>query len=126
MEGINLGLVLETLNKRIELLVDKDHQIGHSYFLPVENLKELKSAFQNKIIPLLQEYFFGDYGKIGLVLGSGFVSVKEKENNIFADFNNLYDTSDLADREIYRIENPDKMDDVKFREAINNLLNIKD
>ena len=126
VEGINLGLVLETLNKRIELLVDKDHQIGHSYFLSVENLKELKSAFQNKIIPLLQEYFFGDYGKIGLVLGSGFVSVKEKENNIFADFNNLYDTSDLADREIYRIENPVKMDDGKFREAIKNLLNIKD
>lgn len=126
VEGIDLGQVLETLNKRIELLVDKDHQIGHSYFLSVENLKELKSAFQNKIIPLLQEYFFGDYGKIGLVLGSGFVSVKEKENNIFADFNNLYDTSDLADREIYRIENPVKMDDGKFREAIKNLLNIKD
>ena len=67
VEGINLGLVLETLNKRIELLVDKDHQIGHSYFLSVESIKDLKSAFQNKIIPLLQEYFFGDYGKIGTV-----------------------------------------------------------
>ena len=126
MEGIDLGLVLETLNKRIELLVDKDHQIGHSYFLSVESIKDLKSAFQNKIIPLLQEYFFGDYGKIGLVLGSGFVSVKEKEKNIFADFNNMYDASDLADREIYQIENPVKMDDGKFREAIKNLLNIKD
>lgn len=126
VEGIDLAQLLETINKRIELLVDKDHQIGHSYFLPVESIKELKSAFQNKIIPLLQEYFFGDYGKIGLVLGSGFVSVKEKEKNIFADFNNMYDASDLAEREIYRIENPDKMDDVKFREAITNLLNIKD
>ena len=54
------------------------------------------------------------------------MSVKEKENTIFADFNNLYDTSDLADREIYRIEDPVKMDDGKFREAIKNLLNIKD
>ena len=126
VEGIDLGQVLETLNKRIELLVDKDHQIGHSYFLSVESIKDLKSAFQNKIIPLLQEYFFGDYGKIGLVLGSGFVSVKEKEKNIFADFNNMYDASDLADREIYQIENPVKMDDGKFREAIKNLLNIKD
>lgn len=126
VEGIDLGLVLETLNKRIELLVDKDHQIGHSYFLSVESIKDLKSAFQNKIIPLLQEYFFGDYGKIGLVLGSGFVSVKEKENKIFADFNNLYDASDLADREIYQIKNPDKMDDLEFKEAIIKLMNIKD
>ena len=126
VDGVDLAQLLETINKRIELLVDKDHQIGHSYFLPVESITELKSAFQNKIIPLLQEYFFGDYGKIGLVLGSGFVSVKEKEKNIFADFNNIYDASDLAEREIYRIENPDNMDDVKFKETINNLLNIKD
>lgn len=126
VDGVDLAQLLETINKRIELLVDKDHQIGHSYFLPVESITELKSAFQNKIIPLLQEYFFGDYGKIGLVLGSGFVSVKEKEKNIFADFKNIYDASDLAEREIYRIENPDNMDDVKFKETINNLLNIKD
>ena len=126
IEGIDLAQLLETINKRIELLVDKDHQIGHSYFLPVESIKELKSTFQNKIIPLLQEYFFGDYGKIGLVLGSGFVSVKEKEKNIFADFNNMYDASDLAEREIYRIENPDKIDDLEFKEAIIKLMNIKD
>src|SRR5690606_20783560 len=69
VNGIDLSVLLETINKRIEKLLDKDHMIGHSYFLSVESLKGLKSAFQNKIVPLLQEYFFGDYGKIGLVLG---------------------------------------------------------
>src|SRR5690606_22185953 len=108
IEEINLVKVLETINKRIEVLLDKDHQIGHSYFLSVKSIADLKSAFKNKIIPLLQEYFFGDYGKIGLVLGSGFVKVKPKENNLFAKFDNSYDASDFTDRNVYHIEDVDE------------------
>jgi 5-methylcytosine-specific restriction protein B len=69
---IDLVELLQTINKRIEKLLDKDHQIGHSFFMSVLTIGGLKHVFQYKIIPLLQEYFFGDYGKIGLVLGKDF------------------------------------------------------
>lgn len=103
-EGINLSQLLRTINTRIEKLLDRDHQIGHSYFLSVGSLNDLKLAFQNKIIPLLQEYFFGDYGKIGLVLGKGFVQRKEavREQNTFADFD-YEDSGDFETRPIFEI-----------------------
>lgn len=86
VEGIQLAKVLKVINIRIELLIDRDHTIGHSYFVDVNTPKKLAKAFNNKIIPLLQEYFYGDYGKIGLVLGNGFVE-KLKNNDIdFATF----------------------------------------
>ena len=118
---IDLVEVLHVINKRIEILLDKDHQIGHSYFLSVATEDDLRFAFKNKMIPLLQEYFFGDYGKIGLVLGSGFVESKPKENNVFAKFSDKYDASDLADRDIYFIKDIDGID---IQDAIKTLLNI--
>jgi len=124
LDDIKLNLLLDTINKRIEKLLDKDHQIGHSYFMSVENLADLQSAFQNKIIPLLQEYFFGDYGKIGLVIGEGFVELVKNNENIFADFEE-YDTSSFAERNIYRIKNIDKMDKNDFVNALNSLMNSK-
>jgi hypothetical protein len=124
--GVNLELVLKTINNRIEKLLDKDHQIGHSYFMDVSNIVELMNAFKNKIIPLLQEYFFGDYGKIGLVLGSKFVVKGENESssNIFADFD-YQDKSSLESREIYRLANIDNMTDEEFIVAIRTLMNIE-
>lgn len=124
IDEINLMEVLEVINKRLEVLLDKDHQIGHSYFLCVGDLGDMKYAFQNKIIPLLQEYFFGDYGKIGLVLGNGFVTVSNyKQEKLFADFSKEYDATEYAERLIYRIENIALMDDVTFEMAIKNLIN---
>src|SRR5690606_9085262 len=79
--NIDLIVLLETINKRIELLVDKDHQIGHSYFIGVNTVEELKRTFKNKIIPLLEEYFYGDFGKIGLVLGDRFVFSSSTQDN---------------------------------------------
>ena len=64
--------LLKTINERIETLVDRDHLIGHSYFMDVKNSESLKEAFSRKIIPLLQEYFYGDYGKMEMVIGPGF------------------------------------------------------
>ncbi|MBF0518708.1 MAG: AAA family ATPase [Nitrospirae bacterium] len=126
LDGINLPLVLTTINKRIEKLLDKDHQIGHSYFLSVSTLEDLKATFQNKIIPLLQEYFFGDYGKIGLILGKGFFTEPGNmisTDNFFADFE-YDDASDFAERIIYKIKSIDDMKDADFKEAINHLLRI--
>lgn len=81
--GINLENLLNTINKRIEILLDRDHTIGHSYFIGVNSFEDLNSVFKNNIIPLLQEYFYGDYEKIALVLGEGFVDcVEAKQNNV--------------------------------------------
>jgi len=102
--GIDMKRMLEKINQRIEILVDADHVIGHSYFLGVENLEELKTVFANKILPLLQEYFYGDYGKIGLVLGKDFLVQQEFSNDDFADFD--YDNMDeLTDKKVYQIAN---------------------
>jgi hypothetical protein len=85
-DGINLNELLTTINARIEALIDRDHTIGHSFFINVQSMSDLELVFKDKIIPLLQEYFFGDYGKIGLVIGSGFVKRKEPKSELFAEF----------------------------------------
>jgi hypothetical protein len=86
VSGLKLSVVLKTINERIELLIDRDHTIGHSYFFNVNSEEKLANAFNNKIVPLLQEYFYGDYGKIGLVLGKGFVEKQKNDSIKFADF----------------------------------------
>ena len=74
IDGIALRDVLEIINRRIVVLKDREHQIGHSYFINVKNKLSLKGVFKNNIIPLLQEYFYGNYDYIRLVLGDGFVN----------------------------------------------------
>lgn len=78
-DGFNLEELLSTINERIEALLDRDHTIGHSYFIKLKDgdKESLLETFQNKIIPLLQEYFYHDYEKIALILGAGFVERKE-------------------------------------------------
>lgn len=78
--------------------------------------------FQNKIIPLLQEYFFGDYGKIGLVLGKEFFTIAAKEeDNIFATFDEP-DGSEYMERPIFKFKKITDMNDADFNNAINILL----
>ncbi|PQJ42532.1 hypothetical protein BTO00_10700 [Vibrio campbellii] len=76
---IDLVKLLGTMNQRIEYFLDREHTLGHVFFMPVvelldknepeEAFAELKKVFQNKVLPLLQEYFFDDWQKIRLVLG---------------------------------------------------------
>ena len=76
---INLPELLQTLNRRITALYDREHVLGHAFLIPViEKLKtedhqgalaELENCFKNKILPLLAEYFFENWQKIHLVLG---------------------------------------------------------
>ena len=64
---LDLVRLLQVMNQRIEYLYDRDHQIGHSYFLGIRSFPELEHAFLKKIIPLLQEYFYDDWEKIQTV-----------------------------------------------------------
>ena len=61
--------VFDTLNSRIRFLYDRDHQLGHSYFLDVATVQSLRQVFIDRIIPMLQEYFYGAWDKICVVLG---------------------------------------------------------
>ena len=69
-DGVDLCRLLDSINKRISFLLDREHQIGHSYLLNVGSLENLRTAFSKKILPLLQEYFYDDYAKINAVLNN--------------------------------------------------------
>ena len=96
VDGVNIKELLETINKRIEYLYDRDHTIGHAYFMSLKDEKlkdkksELDNIFRNKIIPLLQEYFYDDWEKIQIVLGdhiNQFDSSKKETPKNFYDKN---------------------------------------
>ncbi len=72
IDGVDVAQLLETINERIELLYDRDHTLGHAYLLNVKTLDDLRRVFLDRLIPLLQEYFYDDWSKIGLVLGCPF------------------------------------------------------
>ena len=81
---LNLRKLLIKLNKKIEILIDRDHQIGHSYFMNLSTKADLHSAWYNKVIPLLQEYFYNDWEKLTKLLGkynqqdnTGFIEYKK-------------------------------------------------
>jgi 5-methylcytosine-specific restriction protein B len=69
---IELRKLFETINERIEYLYDRDHTIGHSYFMDVKTKDDLDIVFKTNVIPLLQEYFYDDWEKIQIVLGDHF------------------------------------------------------
>jgi len=99
VQGIDVAEMLIKMNKRIEVLYDREHTLGHAFFMPL--LKEddsekqfsmLQNIFENKILPLLEEYFFEDWEKIRLVLGDG---NKESVNQFITVNNGEYDTETL-------------------------------
>ena len=112
-KDVDLSKLLETINQRIELLIDKDHQIGHSYFIGIEDIDGLRRTFKDKIIPLLEEYFYGDFGKIGLVLGGEFI--KLAENQVAFPKNFEYEKDFLEDKKIYHITPSKDWDEKAFR-----------
>lgn len=71
-DGIDLCEMLTAINQRIEYYYDREHTIGHAYFMEngvsIDSVDKLKKIFKSRIIPLMQEYFFDDYEKIMLIL----------------------------------------------------------
>lgn len=119
---IELDEMLRAINRRLERLYDRDHCIGHAYFYALRDqptLDALKQVFRNKLIPLLQEYFYGDWGKIGLVLGKDFVRKRDSGGKPFADFE--HDDHDaLAERANWELYDIEKLSNVAFQRIYKN------
>ncbi|MEM9822683.1 MAG: AAA family ATPase [Bacteroidota bacterium] len=112
--GVDLSRMLGVINQRIELLLDKDYCIGHSYFMGLQSLADLQKVFAIEIIPLLQEYFFGNYSKIGLVLGKEFIVMQRKGQPIdFATFEHEFST-EWAEKTVYQIRPMEELDAQAF------------
>lgn len=70
--GVDLRALLERMNARITALLDRDHQLGHSYLMNLENADNLRFAWYHRVVPLLQEYFYNDDQRLRAVLGTAF------------------------------------------------------
>ncbi len=105
---VDLSRLLRTINKRIEALYDREHTLGHAYFIHIRNMDDLARVFMKNIIPLLQEYFFDDYEKMCWVLGHAsdprkcdFIKPRKRTN--FQMMFNLPDVYDIVSNpSVYR------------------------
>ena len=86
IEGVNCQELLRVMNDRIRVLLDREYQIGHTYFMGVSEKDSLVAAFKNNIIPLLKEYFYDDWEKIDLVLNrNGFIQKSQIDSDLFKE-----------------------------------------
>ena len=115
--------VFECINKRLTILKKSEYQLGHSYLMHADTDEKLYEAFRYKVIPLIQEYFYGDIDRMRLVLGDGFFVCEQIDMNMF---NNIHTDIDIPS-EIWRLWNKDewescKNDMSKFTKALEVLL----
>lgn len=99
IEGVDCQKLLDAMNKRIRILHDREHQVGHTYFMDINDMASLAKTFKNRIVPLLQEYFYDDWEKIDLVFNeNGFIHKSDTDNSLFPN-------SDLVEteRKIYEL-----------------------
>ena len=96
VEGISIQAMLDKINRRIEVLYDKDHTIGHSFFMKLlkeenRNINVLEKIFRLNILPLLKEYFYDDYEKIALVFNDDLRKNNAETNFIIKQADNYAD-----------------------------------
>lgn len=113
VEDLCVSDILDTINKRITVLYDREHTIGHAYFMPLKvntTIETLATIFKNNIIPLLQEYFYEDYEKIRLVLGDNKKGLESEQFIIkkSIDYSELFGNADydFDDAPTYEINYP--------------------
>jgi 5-methylcytosine-specific restriction protein B len=105
VDGVDLGRLLRTINRRLLFLRDRDHLIGHAFFLPLKtspSLDALRRVFREAVIPLLLEYFHDDLGRVGLVLGPQWVR-RIAGGNIFALGFDHDQRDDLSERPVWEV-----------------------
>jgi 5-methylcytosine-specific restriction endonuclease McrBC GTP-binding regulatory subunit McrB len=106
--GVPVDTMLDTINKRIAALLDRDHCLGHAYFLPLreargDRLAALEAIFRRQVLPLLQEYFFEDWQHIRWVLNdhrkpAAYQFVVEEEDSLQALFGDVLPTASAKPR----------------------------
>ncbi len=87
-DAVDLQEMLTAMNQRIEYYYDREHTIGHAYFMEngvsINSVEKLRKIFKSRIIPLMQEYFFDDYEKIMLILND------EKKHRFIRELDTRY------------------------------------
>lgn len=113
--GVDLPRLLSKINERIALLLDADYCIGHGYFQGVQTLDDLRRLFDERLLPLLQDYFYNDLGKIGLVLGGDFVLPLPLAElpGAFADFEYPF-AADTGERQQFELRRAAQLDEPAF------------
>ncbi|PHR54403.1 MAG: hypothetical protein COA44_13275 [Arcobacter sp.] len=100
IDEINVQEILTAINERIEYIHDREHTIGHSYFMPLIDTptkNKLDDIFKVNIIPLLAEYFYGDWNDIIYVLNNKFIEPKANSKYITlrdGQLNKIYEIAD--------------------------------
>ena len=116
--AIDIPRMLSTINQRIETLYDRDHCIGHAYFIALQEepdgsdrMNALERSFRRYVVPLLEEYFFEDWHKIQLVLGdnqkpesSRFIKETGGDDDLNRLFGNKHDLYDDTTRCRYTLQ----------------------
>ena len=91
VDGINVKRMLYAINQRIELLLDREHILGHALLMKIRSVSELAHVFKTKVMPLLEEYFFENWDKINQVLNNnGFIVEQKDAGNIWLGSNDEY------------------------------------
>ena len=106
--SIDLKDLLDAINERVEFLLDRDHRIGHSYFMGIrgdsleEELERLRAVMRRQIIPLLEDYFFGDLKKVSMVLGPKLIEKRTtlSQSKLFLE---QTDDLDLPEKAVWRV-----------------------
>lgn len=78
-DTVDLCKLMDAINDRILEKFDRDHRIGHAYFMGIESLNNLYQTWYYKILPLLGEYFYNDIESLTAIVGESFY---DKNGNV--------------------------------------------
>lgn len=112
--GVDLPALLARLNERVAALLDRDHRVGHSYFIGLGGAEDLRFAWYARVVPLLEEYFYNDHERLRAVLGARFVRPVRVDAATKAALSEFAD-AERVPHEIARLEG------VEFVEALREL-----
>jgi len=123
--SVDLCALLKAINRRVEFLLDRDHKIGHSYFMSIQaetaadELANLQAAFRNQIIPLLEDYFYGNLEKVQMVLGDKFIISDEQGKELTAECLMCgWDAIELPDKNSLKVADLSNLTEEDFSDLI--------
>jgi hypothetical protein len=100
VDDVSISSFLQGLNRSVQLLIGRDHQIGHSDFFSINSLDDLNYIFFSKTLPQLDEYCHGDSLLLAEIL---------KENNdqgfyLFQEVSEIGSSSSMGDKAVIQVE----------------------